>query len=370
MLKRIMFSAALLLIVLSGCGGQEDSKEKDHSAAKVSVMALKTQNIQTSIEFSATSVASRPVQIRARVEGYLQSRHYREGSFVRAGERLFTIDQKPFLLAVSSAEAVLDGEIAKKENATQNLKRVRMLFNQQASGQQELDAAIALERTQSALVNAAKAALGQAKLNLSYTTIQAPISGWADKVTQYEGSYITPSQNGLLTTIYQSNPIYIDFSVNAQSMVRIKKAIHSSNGILMVDVILPDGELHPHKGKISYFSPTVDTQSGTRMVRAELSNPNADLIPGEFVKVRVNTRLEDAILIPHKALMQGPKGTFVYVVDVNMKAEARAVKVGEWISHEAVILEGLSAGEQIIYEGTSRVDAGKTVKIATSKKAQ
>ncbi|MFA6145656.1 MAG: efflux RND transporter periplasmic adaptor subunit [Sulfurimonas sp.] len=358
--------AIVFIFSVSGCK-EDTGKDKENRPAVVSLMTLKKHSVEIPIEFSAMSVASRPVQIRARVEGYLQSRHYKEGSFVRAGLTLFTIDQKPFRLAVASAEAALDSEIGKKENAAQNLKRVRNLYEQKASGQQELDAAVTVDRTQGSLVNQAKVALEQAKLNLSYTTISAPISGWADKVTQYEGSYIVPSQNGLLTTMYQTDPLYIDFSVNSSTMEMIKnlKSNPQSNEIV-VDVILSDGSIYPNKGKVSFISPTVDSVTGTRMLRAEIVNSKGKLAPGEFMKIRIRGINQERIVIPDKALMQGPKGTFVYVVGTNKIAESRLVKVGNWIGHNVVILEGLREGEKIVSEGNARVDAGKVVKIAST----
>jgi len=360
--------AIVFIFSVSGCKEDSGVKDKENRPAVVSLMTLKRQHVEIPVEFTGMSVASRPVQIRARVEGYLHSRHYREGSFVRAGQTLFTIDQKPFRLAVASAEAALDSEIGKKENTAQNLKRVRNLFEQKASGQQELDAAITADRTQGALVNQAKVALEQAKLNLSYTTISAPISGWADKVTQYEGSYIVPSQNGLLTTMYQTDPLYIDFSVNASTMEMIKKLKYDQHyEEVVVDVILSDGSIYPNKGKISFVSPTVDSATGTRMLRAEIINPKGELAPGEFMKIRIRGLKQERIVIPDKALMQGAKGTFVYVVGAKKTAESRLVKVGDWINHDVVILEGLREGEKIVYEGNARVDTGKVVKIASDQ---
>lgn len=363
-----LFIGVVFIFIISGCKDDSAVKDKESRPAVVSLMTLKKQPVELPVEFTAMSVASRPVQIRARVEGYLQSRHYREGSFVSAGKTLFTIDQKPFRLAVASAEAALDSEIGKKENTEQNLKRVRNLYEQKASGQQDLDAAITANRSQGALVNQAKVALEQAKLNLNYTTITAPISGWADKVTQYEGSYIVPSQNGLLTTMYQTDPLYIDFSVNASTMETIKNLKnHRNNEEILVDVILSDGSIYPNKGKISFISPTVDSVTGTRMLRAQIVNPKGELAPGEFMKIRIRGLKQERFIIPDKALMQGPKGTFVYVVGADKIAESRLVKVGSWINHDVVILEGLKEGEKIVYEGNARVDAGKIVKIVTNQ---
>ncbi|MFA6191667.1 MAG: efflux RND transporter periplasmic adaptor subunit [Sulfurimonas sp.] len=364
MCKKEIFIALICIGILSGCADNQSSKKEERPPATVNLMTLKVQNVELPIELTALTVASHPVQIRARVEGFLQTQNYHEGSFIQAGQTLFTIDQKPFNLAVTSATAVLDGEIAKKENSAQNLKRIQSLHEQKASSQQDLDEAITANRTQEALVNQAKVSLAQAKLNLSYTTITAPISGWVDKVTQYEGSYIVPSQNGLLSTLYQTDPLYIDFSINIHTMEKLR---NKNEKELSVDVILSDGRVFPSKGKLSFFSPTVDSVTGTRMLRAEVPNPKGELLPGELVKVQIRGVMQDAFVIPSKALMQGQKGTFVYVVGENKIAESRPVKVGEWIADNIVILEGLKEGEEIVCEGNARVDAGKAVKIVSSK---
>ncbi|MFA6137672.1 MAG: efflux RND transporter periplasmic adaptor subunit [Sulfurimonas sp.] len=364
MCKKEIFIALIWIGILSGCADNKGSKNEEHPPATVSLMTIKVQNVELPIELTALTAASHPVQIRARVEGFLQTQNYREGNFVRVGQTLFIIDQKPFNLAVASAEAALDGEVAKKENTAQNLKRAKNLNEQKASSQQDLDAAITADKTQEASLNQAKVSLAQAKLNLGYTTITAPISGWVDKVTQYEGSYIVPSQNGLLTTLYQTDPLYVDFSINTDMMEKLK---NQNEKELSVDVILSDGTIFPYKGKLSFFSPIVDSVTGTRMVRAEVSNPKGELLPGELVKVQIRGVMQDAFVIPSKALMQGQKGTFVYVVDADKKAQSRPVKVGEWIADNIVVLEGLKEGEEVVCEGNARVSAGKAVKIVSLK---
>ncbi|MCX6077100.1 MAG: efflux RND transporter periplasmic adaptor subunit [Campylobacterales bacterium] len=364
MCKKEIFIALVWIGILSGCSDNQGSKKEEHPPVTVNLMILKVQNVELPIELTALTVASHPVQIRARVEGFLQTQNYREGSFVRAGQTLFTMDQKPFNLAVVSAAAALGGEVAKKENTMQNLERVRNMYAQKASSQQDLEAAITADKTQESSLNQAKVSLDGAKLNLSYTTIAAPISGWVDKVTQYEGSYIVPSQNGLLTTLYQTDPLYVDFSIKSEMMEKLK---NQNEKELSIDVILSDGTLFPNRGKISFFSPVVDSVTGTRMVRAEVSNSKGLLTPGEFVKVRIRGVQKDALVIPSKALMQGEKGTFVYVVDEDKIAQFRPVKVGEWIADNIVISEGLKDGEKIVCEGNARVDAGKVVKIVSFK---
>ncbi len=362
-----IFIALACLGILSGCTDNKGSKATERPVAEVHLVTLHVQNIELPLELTALSVASHPVAIRSRVEGFLEGKHYSEGSFVQAGQTLFTIDSKPFTLAVTSAESALDAEIAKKENTAQNLKRVQNLYEQKASSKQDLDSAIMADRTQEASLNQAKVRLAEAKLNLSYTTITAPISGWVDKVTQYEGSYIVPAQNGLLTTLYQTDPLYIQFSINTETMQKLR---NQNEKELSVDVLLCDGTLFPQKGKLSFLSPIVDSVTATRMLRAEVSNPKGELIPGEFVKVRIHGIKQDAFVIPAKALMQGQKGTFVYVVGTDKIAESRKVKVGEWIGESVVILEGLKEGEQIVSDGNARVDTGKAVKIIASKSEQ
>lgn len=361
-------SLILSIQMFLGCSHDDDSKKPEKSPATVSLMTLKKEIVEVPIEFTATTVASKTVQIRARTEGYIQTINYKEGSFVKAGQTLFTLDPKPLNIAISSAKASLEAESAKKEFTTQNLKRLEILFEQKASGKQELDTAITADRAQTALVDGAKAALAKAKLDLGYTTITAPISGWVEKVTQYEGSYISPAQNGLLTTLYQTSPLFADFSITKESMERVNRWIgtHKTEE-LSVELVLADGSIYPNKGKISFFSPTVDTAMGSRQARAEFPNPKGELLPGEFVKVRLKGLKYSALTIPLKALMQGAKGSFVYVVDANKTAQTRTVKVGEWIDETVVIQDGIKEGEQIVCEGNARVDAGKPVKIISSK---
>ncbi len=364
MWQKEIFVALVWILVWSGCADNQGSKKEERPPATVHLMMVKKQNVELPMELTARTAASHLVQIRARVEGFLETQNYHEGSFIQAGQTLFTIDKKPFNLAVTSSAAALDAQIAKKENSAQNLKRIQNLYAQKASSQQDLDEAITANRTQEASVNQAKVSLAEAKLNLSYTTITAPISGWVDRVTQYEGSYIVPSQNGLLSTLYQTDPLYVEFSINTHVMEKLRDANEKE---LSVDVILSDGTLFPNKGKLSFFSPTVDSATATRTVRAEVPNPKGSLLPGELVKVQIRGVMQDALVIPSKALMQGQKGTYVYVVGKDKIAESRPVKVGEWIAENRVILEGLQEGEEIVSEGNARVDAGKAVKTVSSK---
>ncbi len=227
---------------------------------------------------------------------------------------------------------------------------------------------MAADKTQTALVNGAKAALEKAKLDLSYTNITAPMSGWVDKALQYEGSYISESQNGLLTTIHQTSPIFVDFSIPKEAMARINSLMNSEQkNELFVELILADGTTFKNRGKILFFSPTVDVSMGSRQARAEFSNPKGEILPGEFVKVRLKGLKYSSITIPHKALMQGAKGSFVFMVDENQTAQIRVVKVGEWIGENIVIQDGIKEGEKIIAQGNARVDVGKVVKVVPPK---
>ncbi len=369
MIKTIItLSLMLSMQLFLGCSKKDDSKDKDKPPAKVSLMAIKKDIVEAPLEFTATTASSKSVQIRARVDGYLQSINYRDGSFVKAGQTLFTLDQKPFNIAILSAKAALEIENSKKEYTSQNLKRLEILFEKKASGKQELDTAVAADRTQTALIDGAKAALEKAKLDLSYTKITAPMSGWADKALQYEGSYISGSQNGLLTTVHQTSPIFVDFSIPKDAMERINSWMRNNKkDELFVELILADGTIYKNRGKISFFSPTVDATVGSRQARAEFSNQMQEILPGEFVKVRLRGLNYNSIAIPHKALMQGAKGSFVFVVDENKTAQIRVVKVGEWIGDSVVIESGIKEGEQIIFQGNARVDAGKIVNIVPPK---
>ena len=336
----------------------------------VSVVDIQPQNTPAVFEYTGKTTSSRQVEIRARVEGYLDKIAYEEGSLVKTGQLLFQLDPDQFKAALASAKAELAQRNALLTNANLILKRVRPLAKQNALSQQDLDNAIANQLTAEAQKQAAQAQMKQAQLNLGYTTIKSPLTGLAGSSNFREGSLITPGANSLLTTIVQLDPMWINFGVGENEMLKIREQIKSGElkgpGVenLRVEVLLADGSTYPQKGRITYVDPVVNADTGTFNMRVEVVNPNGALRPGQFVRVRIQGVVRpNAIMVPQQAVMQGPNGKFVYVVDADNTAQPRPVQVGDWYGDQWIVDSGLNAGDRVVVNGAARLQPGAPVQI-------
>ena len=360
-----------LVVLFSGCKKDDTSSKKAPQQAVVKLCEAQVQDVERHLEFNGVTEASRVVQIRSRVEGYLQTRDYTEGGFVKKGDTLFTIDPLTFKIALAGAEAKVSQERVKLSNLKDIYVRTKELWEQNAISKQDYDAALSAYDIQKAVVDSALSSLEQAKLNLDYTLIKAPISGFVDKTLQNEGVYINPQQNSLLTSIYVSDPLYVNFSVPQNLFLSLKDAVESkklssdiSKGI-SADVILSNGKVIKNIATISFLSPTIDQTTNSRTLRALIENKQFSLIPGEFVNIRLKgIKYDGAVVIPQNAIMQGAMGSFVYVLDKDSKAVQKKIEVGEWIDNKAIISNGLKSGEKFICEGNARVMPGMSVKSA------
>ncbi|MDZ7621148.1 MAG: efflux RND transporter periplasmic adaptor subunit [Candidatus Competibacteraceae bacterium] len=334
----------------------------------MTVISATPETTPATFEFTGKTESSRSVEIRARVEGYLDKIAYTEGNFVRTGQLLFQLDPQPFQAALDNARGDLARAQAQLTNARATLARVRPLAKQNAVSQKDLDDAVASEGSAQAQVQSAKAQTRTAELNLGYTTIKSPLNGLAGKSEFREGSLVTPGVSSLLTTIVQLDPIWVSFGVGENDVLKFR-AEQASGKLqdtknVQVEMVLADGSVFPHKGKINYVAPTIDPTTGTLALRAELPNPDAKLPPGLFVRVRLEgASRSNVILAPQRAVMQGPQGKFVYVVGANNQAEAKPVQVGDFYGDQWVITSGLSGGEQVIVDGVIKVRPGATVKV-------
>ncbi len=347
-------------------------------AVEVTVVAATPRTTPATFEFTGKTESSREVEIRARVEGYLDKIAYEEGAMVRAGQLLFQLDRQPFQAALDSAR----GELARAEailaNARATLARVRPLAKQNAVSQKDLDDAVAADLSARAQVQSAQAQVRTAELNLGYTTLKSPMNGLTGKSMFREGSLVTPGPNSLLTTVLQLDPMWVNFGIGENELLRLRSEAAAGRlagpGVekLEVQLVLADGGLFPQKGRITFVSPTVDQQTGAVTLRAEV--PNSDtanrLLPGQFVRVRIEgASRPDTIMVPQRAVMQGPQGKFVYVVGANNQAEVKPVQVGDFYGEQWIITSGLSGGEQVIVDGAIKVRAGSPVRIAPAAPA-
>lgn len=336
---------------------------------EVSVYQVHPQTIPANFEFVGVAESSHLVEIRARVEGYLWKIGYVEGSFVKQGDLLFQIDPRQFEAAVNEAKGELDRQKAILWAAERAVERFKPLYEQKAASQRDLDNATAQMLAGEASVEAAKAKLEENALNLSYTAISTPISGLAGRAKYREGTLITPSVNGLLTTVAIIDPIWVYFSVSDSYLLSSREEISKNqlkfpeSNDFIVTVILADGSEFPCKGKVNFTSPTLDQNTGTMMVRAVLPNPEGVIRPGQFVRAVVSGATRpNAIIVPQQAVQQGAKGLYVYVV-VNGKAQMRHVEGGDWYEHFWIIKQGLQEGEEVIVSGVNKVSDGTPVKI-------
>jgi membrane fusion protein (multidrug efflux system) len=334
---------------------------------EVPAVTITPRDVPIAFEFIARTQSSRQVSIQARVEGFLEKRLYTEGSIVEEGDILFLMDSKPSRALLAQAEAALEGHKAAYRNAQANLDRVKPLTTLKVLSQKDLDDAVGQFHTAEARVAMARAQVESARLNLSYTTITSPVSGITGAARQAEGTYVN-QQNSLLTTVSVFSPIWVNFSISDNQMQKIlnqvaKKLLRTpKNGEYRVEVLLAGGSIFPHTGRITFTDPTYDAQTGTFLVRASIDNPEGQLCANQYVRTRVKGAIRpDAILVPQRAVQQGPKGHFVWVINREGKAEVRPVDVGDWHESDWFIDEGLKAGEQVVVEGILTLHPGMPV---------
>lgn len=357
-----------VLSLVAGCG--EEPATLARQAPDVTVMTVTTRDTPVTFEFVAQTQSSREVEIRARVAGFLEKRLYTEGDLVKSGQTLFQMDRKPFEASLLSAQGQLAQQQARWEVAKATLARVRPLAAQNAVSKMDLDNAVGDERQTRAAVLAAEGTVRTEQLNLSYTTIASPLTGLSSFAKKQEGSYVTPGESGLLTTVSQMDPIYVNFSLSENETLKFRDEI--ANGHLLfplrsdfiVEVVLADGSVVPDRGRLNFAAPSYSQDTGTFLVRAVVANPNGQLRPGQFVRARaIGASRPNAIVVPQKAVLEGAKSHFVWVINAEGKPEQRVVEVGDWHGDDWFITQGLQAGERIVVDGAIRVTPGGPLNI-------
>jgi len=368
MLELRYFLLIFFLISLASCS--KSPSQRAQPSTPVSVVRVLPQTIPADFENVGVAESSHIVEIRARVEGYLQQIAYQEGGFVHADDLLFVLDQRPFVAALESAQGSLARAQAVLWNAQQSKARMIPLYKENAVSQKDLDDAVSTELSSNADVISAAAQVETAKLNLGFTCIQAPVSGMASQAKYREGALISPTSDNLLTTIYVIDPIWVNFSVSDGDILRARKErasgrlVFPENMDFTIEIVMADGSILPASGKIDFVNPSLQQSTGTMLVRAVLPNPNMLLKPGQFVRVIVKGATRpDAVIVPQAAVLQGQDGVFVYVVDENNHAAVRPVEVGNWYKDFWVINSGLKKDDIVIVEGVNKVQNGSAVNI-------
>jgi membrane fusion protein (multidrug efflux system) len=283
---------------------------------------------------------------------------YVEGDGVPAGAVLFRIERAPFEIELAQARGNLAQELAREDLAQKEYERLKGLADRRAISQKEADQAASSARQSSAAVQVARARVRQAELNLSYTTVSAPIGGITGRAQQSIGSLVSPSNDSaVLTTLTRADPIWVRFSLSEQEFARVRS---QEPGNVQVKLELADGRTHAEEAKINFASSSVDAATGTVQMRAELANPRLELLPGQFVRVRVIAGREQAMVVPQAAVGQNEGGRFVWVL-ADGKAVQRSIRTGSWVGADWVVLEGLKSGDKVIVDNLVRLRPGAAV---------
>ena len=418
-LRNLWLAAGVLGLAFAGaaCSGKSGAKHDNAPPPPTVVVAEVTQKtVPIYSEFVGQTKAEETVELRARVEGVLQKVYFREGSPVRKGQLLFTIDKRPFAAALESARALAvkaASDLAQAQQRTdvlqaqaeladanavltkadQDVNRLAPLAKEKAVTEQDLDAALAAQKSARATVesrkanltnleaavkytieraraevSASKARVTQAELDLSYCDIYAPISGIIGFLQVDEGNLVGRGDATLLATVSASDPLLVDFNVSEIDYLKLTdpETAGKKAGDFSFDLMLSDESVHPHHGRFRVLDRTVDPTTGTLKAQAAFPNPGSYLRPGQFARLRVAVaHRENAILIPQRAVQDLQGAKTVMVVDNENKVSVRTVKLGDKADKEVVVLDGLSGGERVIVEGMQKVRPGGQVTPST-----
>ena len=375
LLRLSTMMVACMLLWLSAC-----SKTAAPSAgnlggapppAQVGVVTVSQGDVGLVTELPGRLEASRIAQVRARAAGILQERLFREGSDVKAGQRLFRIDAAPYAAAAASARA---GQAKAEANLAQAFalaERYKPLVEANAISKQDYAAAVSAQKQAEADVALGKASVQTANINLGYASVTAPISGRIGRTLVTEGALVGQGGDATqLAVIQQINPMYVNFTQSASDVLKLRKAMAAgqfkrANGpdAASVRLVLEDGSTYAQSGKLLFSDLTVDATTGQITLRAEVPNKAGQLLPGLYVRVRLEQALAtNAILLPQQAVARAPSGDSVMVVDAQGKVATRPVKIGGAKDSQWVVLDGLKSGEQVVVDGFQKIQPKATVK--------
>lgn len=353
-----LLAAALLAVLLSACGKSEAPKGAPPAGAtppppEVAVVEARLGEALLTKDLPGRVQAWRTAQVRARVEGIVEQRHFVEGSDVRAGVPLYQIDARTYRTTQAAARADVDA-------ARAVVNRYRPLAEMKAVSQQELD-------TAEARLRQAEAALARAQLDLENTTVPAPIAGRIGRSLVTEGALVGRGEATQLATIEQIDPIYVNFTQSSSELLALREAIASGRwrkaDTQRMELLLEDGSVYAQPGKLLFSDLAVDPNTGAVSMRAQFPNPKKELLPGMFVRVRyAQARADQLVSLPQRAVQMSPAGASVLVVDAEGKVAPRPVKLGGMSGGSWTITSGLSGGEQVIVEGHMKARPGSVVR--------
>jgi membrane fusion protein (multidrug efflux system) len=360
---------ALLPLWLVGCGpAAAPPTAAAPPPAEVGVVTVAPAALGLVSELPGRTEASRVAQVRARVAGILQKRLFREGSEVKAGQPLFAIDDAPYRATLASAQAMQARAEANQTQTQAQADRYKPLLAANAISQQDYIAAVAAQKTAEADVAVAKAAVQAARLNVGYAAVTAPINGRIGRALVTEGALVGQGEATQLAVVQQIDPLFVNFTQSAAEVLRLRAAIASgalrgSTEQAAVSLLMEDGSVYPLRGKLLFSDLTVDPSSDQITLRAEVPNPKGALLPGLYVRVRLEqATAPTAILLPQQAVSRGNGGDTVMVVGPDGKVMPRPVKLGAAQAGQWVVLGGLQAGEQVMVDGFQKLRGSTPVK--------
>lgn len=394
--KRLIRSlSVLMMLTLAGCNPLADDKEAtaDKSTSRqavppptmVSSMTVKAENVPVHFEFVGQVAGSLEVDIRSRITGIVEQRHFSEGGEVEADQLLFTLDAAPFEARFKQAQAAIETARAQKltaeaqlKQAQRELKRVTPLASKQMLSQNQRDdaeSAVDIATAQLAVADAAikqaQANLLTARIDLDYTKIKAPVKGIIGRSLQNRGALVQTGVNDLLTTLVQIDPVYINFGIPENDQVNIRSSLNSGDMKLkdnqfVVHLVNEQGKSNGHTGVLDFQDYKVDNKTGNFAMRATVANKDQQLSPGQFVRVRLDGAIKlNSVAIPQRAVLDGPGGKYVYVVSPSEQGGSVAMQKnivpGQWVDLDDerknywIIQEGLSEGDEVIVDGVARI---------------
>ncbi|HEC7033823.1 TPA: multidrug efflux RND transporter periplasmic adaptor subunit AcrA [Salmonella enterica subsp. enterica serovar Oranienburg] len=362
----LMLSGSL---ALTGCDDKQD-QQGGQQMPEVGVVTLKTEPLQITTELPGRTVAYRIAEVRPQVSGIILKRNFVEGSDIEAGVSLYQIDPATYQATYDSAKGDLAKAQAAANIAELTVKRYQKLLGTQYISKQEYDQALADAQQATAAVVAAKAAVETARINLAYTKVTSPISGRIGKSSVTEGALVQNGQASALATVQQLDPIYVDVTQSSNDFLRLKQelangSLKQENGKAKVDLVTSDGIKFPQSGTLEFSDVTVDQTTGSITLRAIFPNPDHTLLPGMFVRARLQEGTKPtALLVPQQGVTRTPRGdATVLVVGADNKVETRQIFASQAIGDKWLVTDGLKAGDRVVVSGLQKVRPGAQVKV-------
>ncbi|EBB8131909.1 multidrug efflux RND transporter periplasmic adaptor subunit AcrA [Salmonella enterica] len=362
----LMLSGSL---ALTGCDDKQD-QQGGQQMPEVGVVTLKTEPLQITTELPGRTIAYRIAEVRPQVSGIILKRNFVEGSDIEAGVSLYQIDPATYQATYDSAKGDLAKAQAAANIAELTVKRYQKLLGTQYISKQEYDQALADAQQATAAVVAAKAAVETARINLAYTKVTSPISGRIGKSSVTEGALVQNGQASALATVQQLDPIYVDVTQSSNDFLRLKQelangSLKQENGKAKVDLVTSDGIKFPQSGTLEFSDVTVDQTTGSITLRAIFSNPDHTLLPGMFVRARLQEGTKPtALLVPQQGVTRTPRGdATVLVVGADNKVETRQIVASQAIGDKWLVTDGLKAGDRVVVSGLQKVRPGAQVKV-------